>query len=225
MEQTTTCWRVAIEFVFESSLHWENSFGNNFSHCCFQLSVFVSISPIVGAIASGNTVALKPSELTPRFPSFYWLVVKSIGPRDIFVVNGAIPETTCLLEQKFDKIVYTGSGLVGTIIAKKAAETLTPVILELGGKSPAFVLDDISDKDLATVARRIAWGRFVNAGQTCIGVDYVLVAKSKHDKFILALQEVIEKSFSRRWQDEKLYPYDPWPGIWENGEYTQHYFW
>ena len=93
-----------------------------------------------------------------------------------FVVNGAIPETTCLLEQKFDKIVYTGSGLVGTIIAKKAAETLTPVILELGGKSPAFVLDDISDKDLATVARRIAWGRFVNAGQTCIGVDYVLVA-------------------------------------------------
>ena len=103
-----------------------------------------------------------------------------------------------LVEQKFDKIVYTGSGLVGTIIAKKAAETLTPVILELGGKSPAFVLDDISDKDLATVARRIAWGRFVNAGQTCIGVDYVLVAKSKHDKFILALQEVMKKSFSRR---------------------------
>ncbi|KGU23250.1 hypothetical protein MGK_05150 [Candida albicans P57055] len=162
----------------------------------FNYPFFVSISPIVGAIASGNTVALKPSELTPRFSKLFTdLLSKALDPEIFFVVNGAIPETTCLLEQKFDKIVYTGSGLVGTIIAKKAAETLTPVILELGGKSPAFVLDDISDKDLATVARRIAWGRFVNAGQTCIGVDYVLVAKSKHDKFISVLQEVIEKEF------------------------------
>ena len=89
-------------------------------------------------------------------------------------VNGGIPETTELLNQKFDKIMYTGNNTVGTIVAKKAAETLTPVILELGGKSPAFILDDVQDKDIEIIARRIAWGRFTNAGQTCVAVDYVL---------------------------------------------------
>ncbi|EMG47675.1 hypothetical protein G210_1901 [Candida maltosa Xu316] len=162
----------------------------------FNYPFSISVSPIAGAIAAGNTVVLKPSELTPNFSQlFTGLLTKALDPDVFFAVNGAIPETTELLNQKFDKIVYTGNNLVGTIIAKKAAETLTPVILELGGKSPAFILDDVADKDLPTIARRVAWGRYANGGQTCIGVDYVLVAESKHDKFIAALKEVIEKEF------------------------------
>ncbi|KAG5419480.1 HFD1 [Candida metapsilosis] len=160
----------------------------------FNYPLFVSISPIVGAIAGGNTVVFKPSELTPRFSKLFTeLLTKALDPDILFVVNGAIPETTKLLEQKFDKIIYTGNGMVGKIIAKKAAENLTPVVLELGGKSPAIILDDISDKDLATAARRITWGRFANAGQTCIGVDYVLIAESKRAKFVAEIKKVIEK--------------------------------
>ncbi|KAI5970190.1 hypothetical protein CANMA_000801 [Candida margitis] len=159
----------------------------------FNYPLFVSISPIVGAIAAGNTVVFKPSELTPRFSKlFVDLLTKALDPDIFFAVNGAIPETTKVLDQKFDKIIYTGNGMVGRIIAKKAAENLTPVVLELGGKSPAIILDDTKDKELATVARRIAWGRFANAGQTCIGVDYVLVPRSKRARFIAELKKVIE---------------------------------
>ncbi|KAI5959775.1 HFD1 [Candida pseudojiufengensis] len=162
----------------------------------FNYPFFVSISPIVGALAAGNTVVFKPSELTPRFSKlFVDILTKALDPDIFFAVNGAVPETTELLNQKVDKIIYTGSGLVGKIIAKKAAETLTPVILELGGKSPAFVLDDVTDKDLTVIARRIAWGRFANAGQTCIGVDYVYVAESKHEKFVTELRKVITEEF------------------------------
>ncbi|KAK6892153.1 Aldehyde dehydrogenase, dimeric NADP-preferring [Candida tropicalis] len=162
----------------------------------FNYPFFVSVSPIAGAIAAGNSVVFKPSELTPHFTKLFTeLLTKALDPEIFYVVNGAVSETTELLNQKFDKIVYTGSDIVGKIIAKKAAETLTPVILELGGKSPAFVLDDVSDKDLPVIARRIAWGRYANAGQTCIGVDYVLVAESKHEKFIQALRNVIENEF------------------------------
>ncbi|KAF6042417.1 Aldehyde dehydrogenase family protein [Candida parapsilosis] len=160
----------------------------------FNYPLFVSISPIVGAIAAGNTVVFKPSELTPRFSKlFVQLLTEALDPDIFYAVNGAIPETTEVLNQKFDKIVYTGNGMVGRIVAKKAAENLTPVVLELGGKSPAIILDDIKDKDLATAARRIAWGRFANAGQTCIGVDYVLIAESKRAKFVAEIKKVIEK--------------------------------
>ncbi|KAI5950355.1 HFD1 [Candida jiufengensis] len=162
----------------------------------FNYPFFVTISPIVGALAAGNTIVLKPSEMTPRFSKlFNEICTKALDPDVFFAVNGGIPETTELLNQKVDKIIYTGSGLVGKIIAKKAAESLTPVILELGGKSPAFILDDVKDKDLPIIARRIVWGRFANAGQTCIGVDYVYIAESKHDKFIIELKKIIEEEF------------------------------
>lgn len=160
----------------------------------FNYPLFVSISPIVGAIAAGNTVVFKPSELTPRFSKlFVELLTNALDPDIFFAVNGAIPETTEVLNQKFDKIIYTGNGMVGRIIAKKAAENLTPVVLELGGKSPAIILDDVKDKDLTAAARRVAWGRFANAGQTCIGVDYVLIAQSKRAKFVAEIKKVIEK--------------------------------
>ncbi|EGW34661.1 uncharacterized protein SPAPADRAFT_57711 [Spathaspora passalidarum NRRL Y-27907] len=164
----------------------------------FNYPFFLSISAVVGAIAAGNAVVLKQSEMTPRFSKlFSEILTKSLDPDIFLAVNGGIPETTELLNQKFDKIMYTGNNMVGTIVAKKAAETLTPTILELGGKSPAFVLDDVQEKDLDTVARRIAWGRFTNAGQTCVAVDYVLVPKKLHDKFITSVKKVVS---------EQLYP-------------------
>ena len=162
----------------------------------FNYPFLLSFSALVGALAGGNAVVLKQSELTPNFSKLFTEILTKALDKDIFfAVNGAIPETTAVLEQKFDKIMYTGNGTVGRIVAKKAAETLTPVILELGGKSPAFILDDVQDKDIEVVARRIAWGRFTNAGQTCVAVDYVLVPAKLHKKFTTALKKILNEEF------------------------------
>jgi aldehyde dehydrogenase (NAD+)/aldehyde dehydrogenase (NAD(P)+) len=162
----------------------------------FNYPLFLAIPSIVGAIAAGNCVVLKPSEATPHFSQLLSdLLTKALDPDIFFAVNGAIPETTKLLDQRFDKIMYTGNNTVGTIIAKKAAETLTPVILELGGKSPAFVLEDVKDKDIPAIASRLAWGRFTNAGQTCVAVDYLLVHKSVKAKLVAELIKVTNEKF------------------------------
>ncbi|KAG7194780.1 uncharacterized protein KQ657_004461 [Scheffersomyces spartinae] len=162
----------------------------------FNYPLFLSLSGIIGALAAGNSVVMKTSELTPHFSQLFTEIITSALDPDIYyAVNGAVPETTELLNQKFDKIMYTGNNMVGTIIAKKAAETLTPVILELGGKSPGIILDDVKDKDLPTIARRIAWGRFTNAGQTCVAVDYVLVPEKLREKFVKELTRVVDEEF------------------------------
>lgn len=162
----------------------------------YNYPFFLSFSAVVGALAAGNAVVLKQSEATPHFSQLFSEILSNALDDDIFFpVNGAVTETTALLDQKFDKIMYTGNNTVGKIVAKKAAETLTPVILELGGKSPAFVLDDLNDSDIQTVAQRIAWGSFCNAGQTCVAVDYVLVHSSKKQKLVDALKKVVEEKF------------------------------
>ncbi|KAI5956088.1 HFD1 [Candida margitis] len=162
----------------------------------FNYPFVLTLAAVVGAIAGGNHVVLKQSELTPNFSNLFSEVFAKALDKDTFVaVNGGIPETTEVLNQKFDKIIYTGNGTVGRIIAKKAAENLTPCILELGGKSPAIILDDVTDADIATVARRIAWGRFTNGGQTCVAVDYALVPKKLHAKFIAAMKKILEEEF------------------------------
>lgn len=162
----------------------------------FNYPFLLSVSSIIGPLSGGNAVVFKPPESTPRFSKLFCELMSEALDDDIFfAVNGEIPETTKVLEQKFDKIIYTGSTRVGTIIAKKAAETLTPVLLELGGKSPGFILDDVNDKDLGAIARRIVWGRFANAGQTCVGVDYVLVPDRLHDKLISNMLKVLEEFY------------------------------
>lgn len=162
----------------------------------FNYPLLLTVSSLVAAISGGNCVVLKVSELVPNFARVLTKILTEALDPDVFaMVNGAIPETTELLNQKFDKIMYTGSTQVGTLIAKKAAETLTPVLLELGGKSPAFVLETMADKDIEVVARRIAWGRFVNAGQTCVAIDYVLVHESVKSKLVNALSKVIQDEF------------------------------
>lgn len=130
------------------------------------------LAPVVGALAAGNCVVAKPSELAPATSR----VVADLLPRyldgdAVAVVEGAVQETTDLLAQRFDHIFYTGNGQVGRIVMRAAAENLTPVTLELGGKSPAFV---DRGTDLAVVAARLASTKFMNAGQTCVAPDYVL---------------------------------------------------
>jgi aldehyde dehydrogenase (NAD+) len=128
--------------------------------------------PVAGALAAGDTVVAKPSELAPATSALIGdLVSRYFEPNVLAVVQGGVPETTALLAEQFDHIFCTGSGAVGRIVMRAAAQHLTPVTLELGGKSPVFV---DADTDLPTVARRLAATKFANAGQTCVAPDYVL---------------------------------------------------
>ncbi|MDG9724535.1 aldehyde dehydrogenase family protein [Streptomyces sp. DH41] len=130
------------------------------------------LAPVVGALAAGNTVVAKPSELAPATSAaLARLLPQYLDTEAVAVVEGGIPETTALLAERFDHVFYTGNGTVGRIVMRAAAEHLTPVTLELGGKSPAFV---DRDADLDLVAARLAGGKFLNAGQTCVAPDYVL---------------------------------------------------
>lgn len=145
------------------------------------------LAPLIPAIAAGNCAVLKPSEITPNASRVLAELVPKYLDREAFaVVEGAVPETTALLEQKWDHVFYTGGAAVGRIVMKAAAEHLTPVTLELGGKSPA-VID--GDADLKSAARRLAWGKALNAGQTCIAPDYVLVSKGQKAPLIEALRK------------------------------------
>lgn len=162
----------------------------------FNYPLLLSVSSLIGAIAAGNSVVLKVSEFTPHFAKLLTnILTKVLDPTIFAMVNGGLSESTALLDQKYDKIMYTGSIPVGKVIAKKAAETLTPVLLELGGKSPAFVLEDVKDKDIDVIARRIVWGRFTNAGQTCVAVDYVLAHEKVKAKLVRAIVKVVNEEF------------------------------
>lgn len=140
--------------------------------------------PMIAAIAAGNAVVGKPSELAPASSDAVAALVRDLDDAAVGLVLGGVAETTELLAQRFDHIIYTGNGRVARIVMRAAAEHLTPVTLELGGKSPAIV-SRFADVDIA--ARRIAWGKFVNAGQTCIAPDYVLVERPVHDQLVAAL--------------------------------------
>lgn len=132
----------------------------------------LALAPLVGALAAGNAVVVKPSELAPATSAaIARLLPRYLDPQAVAVVEGAIPETTALLAQRFDHIFYTGNGTVGRVVMTAAVKYLTPVTLELGGKSPVVVEPGV---DLAATARRIAVGKFLNVGQTCVAPDYVL---------------------------------------------------
>ncbi|WP_289018520.1 aldehyde dehydrogenase family protein [uncultured Ornithinimicrobium sp.] len=151
------------------------------------------VSPVAGALAAGNTVVLKPSEHTPRLAALVERLVPQYFPADVArFVTGGVEETTALLEQRFDHIFFTGSGRVGRIVMRAAAEHLTPVTLELGGKSPTFVDDSV---DLGAAARRIVWGKFTNAGQTCVAPDHVLVTRTARDRLLAELVAAVHEFF------------------------------
>ncbi|MSZ55408.1 MAG: aldehyde dehydrogenase family protein, partial [Actinobacteria bacterium] len=145
--------------------------------------------PAAGAIAAGNTVIMKPSEVSPTVSAVLArLVPKYLDTKAIALIEGGVPETTELLAQKFDHIFYTGNGKIGRVVMAAAAVNLTPVTLELGGKSPV-IIDKSANIEVA--ARRVAWGKWLNAGQTCVAPDYVLVDASVEDKFVNALRTSI----------------------------------
>ncbi|NWW84798.1 AL3B1 dehydrogenase, partial [Rhynochetos jubatus] len=151
--------------------------------------IHLVLMPLIGAIAAGNCVIVKPSEVTKNSQRLVAEVLPSYLDNDCFaVVTAGMLETTRLLENKFDYIFFTGTPSVGKIVMTAAAKHLTPVTLELGGKNPCYVSDTC---DVQNVARRVAWGRFFNAGQTCVAPDYVLCSVEMQEKLLPALREAI----------------------------------
>lgn len=153
----------------------------------YNYPIQLALLPLVGAIAAGNTVVLKPSELTPHTSG---ILKKLLGEwfqeEYLAVVEGGIEANKDLLSQEFDYIFFTGSTRVGRIVMEAASKHLTPVTLELGGKSPCIVDDSA---DLKVAARRIVWGKFLNSGQTCVAPDYLLIHESIEKKFLEFLKE------------------------------------
>jgi aldehyde dehydrogenase (NAD+) len=155
----------------------------------FQLA----LCPLISAVAAGNKVLLKPSELTPKTAEIITEIIqKTFHINHVEVAQGGVDVSQALLAKRWDYIFFTGSVAVGKIVAKAAAENLTPVTLELGGKNPC-IIDETANLKLA--AKRIVWGKFINAGQTCIAPDYILIQKEMKTHFIEFLKEEINKAY------------------------------
>ena len=152
----------------------------------------LAIAPAIAALTAGNTVILKPSEIAFHSSAIMAKIInESFDAAVFYVQEGGVPETTTLLELPFDKIFFTGSTAVGKIVYQAAAKNLTPVTLELGGKSPTFVC---KDADLEMSAKRMVWAKFLNAGQTCIAPDYVLVEETIKTSFLKAIVRELKKT-------------------------------
>jgi len=152
----------------------------------------LALVPLIGAIAAGNTAVVKPSELTPNTSKITKEIIESVfNKKLVSVVEGGIDVSTELLNQRWDYIFFTGSVQVGKIVAKAAAQFLTPVTLELGGKNPC-IIDETANIKLA--AKRIVWGKFINGGQTCIAPDYLLIHASVKEKFVTYFKAEIENA-------------------------------
>jgi aldehyde dehydrogenase (NAD+) len=147
------------------------------------------LAPLVSAMAAGNCAVLKPSELAPRTAeAIAGLVRESFAPEFLSLATGGVDVAESLLGEHFDKIFFTGSTRVGRAVMAAAAKQLTPVTLELGGKCPAIVCADAA---IELAAKRIAWGKFMNAGQTCVAPDFVLVHRSRREQFVTALKKAL----------------------------------
>ncbi|MDW9378961.1 aldehyde dehydrogenase [Chryseobacterium sp. JV558] len=151
----------------------------------------LSLSPIIAAMAAGNCCILKPSEIAENtMKAMASIINENFPPEYLYVYEGGIEETTSLLQLRLDKIFFTGSTKVGKIVYKAAAEHLTPVTLELGGKSPAIIT---KNAHLEIAAKRIVWGKFLNAGQTCVAPDYLLVEETIQEQFLEMLRKYIKE--------------------------------
>jgi len=166
----------------------------------FQLA----IAPLIGALAAGNTVILKPSELTPHTSQLLFEILSAVFKKDhVAVVQGGVETSQYLLKQSWDYIFFTGSVQVGKIVAKAAAENLTPTTLELGGKNPCIVDETVN---LKLAARRLVWGKFLNAGQTCIAPDYLIVHKTIKDQLISRIKTEIQDAYTEKPETSPDYP-------------------
>ena len=164
----------------------------------------LAFSPLIGAIAAGNTIVLKPSELTPNTSTVTKEIIEAVfDKKQVAIIEGGVEVSQRLLTQRWDYIFFTGSVSVGKIVAKAAAEFLTPVTLELGGKSPCIV-DETANIKLA--AKRIVWGKFINGGQTCIAPDYLLIHASKKEEFVNCFKNELKKAYGDNPETSKDFP-------------------
>ncbi|MEY2636863.1 MAG: hypothetical protein RLZZ197_1339 [Bacteroidota bacterium] len=163
----------------------------------------LSICPLVHAIAAGNAVILKPSELSPNTSGFIKKMISSLFDKsEVAVFEGDASVSTFLLEQKFDHIFFTGSPAIGKVVMAAAAKHLTSVTLELGGKSPAIVGPDVNVEEAAA---KIAWGKFLNNGQTCIAPDYLYVHEKNYYSFLQALEAIVDTFYGANVAKSKDY--------------------
>ena len=159
--------------------------------------LLLTLDPLVDAIAAGNTAVVKPSAYSPNTSALLAeLIAECFPPEYVAVITGGRAENACLLEEKFDFIFFTGSASVGRLVLEKAAPKLTPVALELGGKSPCIV--DAS-ADLKLAARRIVFGKYLNCGQTCVAPDYILCDAKVKDQLIALLKAEIRRQYGDDW--------------------------
>ena len=166
----------------------------------FQLTIV----PLIDCIAAGNRAIVKPSEYAPYTAKILQSLIEKVFPPEyVAVINGDAEETKALLDLKFDLIFFTGGTSTGKIIAARAAETLTPTVLELGGKSPCIVC---SDANIPLTAKRIVFGKFLNAGQTCVAPDYILADRSIKNKLVEALKEQIVALYGENALENSDYP-------------------
>tara|TARA_B100001059_G_scaffold81637_1_gene79655 strand:+ start:878 stop:2254 length:1377 start_codon:yes stop_codon:yes gene_type:complete len=163
----------------------------------------LALVPTIGAVAAGNTVVIKPSEHSPEINKILVTIIKeSFDPGHVTTVIGDSKEAQELLKLRWDFIAFTGSTTVGKIVAKAAAEFLTPTMLELGGKNPCIVEES---SNIKLTAKRIVWGKFVNCGQTCIAPDYIMVQNKIKDKLIEALKSSIQDAYGTNPMESKSY--------------------
>lgn len=185
------CFDHRVPPAFVLLIRWINP--TNSTHSTYNFPIQLSIGPLIGAIAAGCTAVLKPSESAPAAAAIVQKIVEeSLDPSAFSIVQGAVPETQKLLDEKWDKIFYTGGASVAKIISKKAAETLTPVTLELGGNNPAIIT---KNADVRLAARRLLWGKTLNAGQVCVSQNYTLVDEAVLSTFVTEFKKALAEFF------------------------------
>ena len=175
-----------------SEIRWEPK-GQILILAPWNYPVFLTLGPLVGAIAAGNVMIVKPSEKVPETNrALRAVLADAFGEDEVAMVEGEVPVAEALLELPFDHIFFTGSTRVGKAVMAAAAKTLASVTLELGGKSPAIIAPDAA---LQRAAHAVAWGKLVNAGQTCVAPDYALVQEGQRQPFLDGLRTAIERSY------------------------------
>lgn len=183
---------------------YKEPYGNILIIAPWNYPFLLAIEPLIMAISAGNTVVLKPSELTKNTSRLLTKIIENVFPKNAAIsIEGGVEIATKLLEQKWDHIFFTGSTKVGKIVAKAAAKYLTPVTLELGGKSPCIIDETVN---LKLVARRLVWGKLLNGGQTCIAPDYVIVKSSIKEQLITVLKQEIIRRYGEKPKDSPDFP-------------------
>lgn len=193
-----------IIFPFSKSFIIKEPFGVTLHISPWNYPFHLALASVIGAIAAGNTIILKPSEVAPATAHIIDYIISKTFKKEFFaVVEGDAKTSQRLLEQNFDYIFYTGNEVVGKIVMQAAANNLTPVTLELGGKSPTIIEESAN---LEIAAKRIAFGKCLNSGQTCTAPDYVLIQESIKSEFIRQFQLAVREFYTTNEKNSKYYP-------------------